>query len=105
MNQKDRAIVKGKMDKLQAMYLEAWQKQVNNEKLKAMWETIADVSVSFDQVCARLDYYHQAALERDDQFWLTFEENARLKEQVSQLKEANQALQDRIEEMGREYEI
>jgi hypothetical protein len=88
MNQKDRAIIKGKMDKLQAKYLEAWQKQPKNEGLKEMWSTIAEISTAFDNVCGRLDYFHQAALERDDKFFEIFEENRDLKLQIEQLKEA-----------------
>lgn len=105
MNKKDRAIIKGRMDKLQLTYLEALKKQPQNAKLKEAWETISDISVAFDQVCARLDYYHEAALERDDEFWVTFEENNRLKEQVEQLKEANEALTTRLNNALREYEV
>lgn len=105
MNKKDRAIIKGRMDKLQLTYLEALKKQPQNAKLKEAWETIAEISVAFDQVCARLDYYHEAALERDDKFWITFEENNRLKEQVTQLKEANEALNTRLNNALKEYEL
>ena len=105
MNKKERAIIKGRMDKLQLTYLEALKKQPQNAKLKEAWETIADISVAFDQVCARLDYYHEAALEREDKSWVTFEENNRLKEQVEQLKEANEALNTRLNNALREYEV
>lgn len=105
MNKKDRAIIKGRMDKLQLTYLEALKKQPQNAKLKEAWETIAEISVAFDQVCTRLDYYHEAALERDDKFWITFEENNRLKEQVTQLKEANEALNTRLNNALKEYEL
>lgn len=93
------------MDSLQLTYLEAINKQPKNQKLKEAWETISDISVAFDQVCARLDYYHEAALERDNKFWLTFEENSRLKEQVEQLKEANESLTNRLNNTLKEYEV
>ena len=103
MTQKEKAIVKAKMDKLQLTYLEAWKKQPDSEKIKAMWETISEVSIAFDRVCADADYYLAAATERDDKFYVTFEENARLKDQIEQQKEAIESQAKQLEEYRREY--
>lgn len=102
MNRKDQAIVKAKIDNMHIMYIEAAKK---NHKLKDMVIKFGDISVAFDRVCAALNYYHQAALERDIFAMVTDAENERLKEQVSQQKEAIEKLNERVAELLKEYEV
>lgn len=90
MDKKEQAIMKGKLDALIAPFIKIKMEHPEKwtAKMQQSWLTLTELSVAFDKAAAAVNYYQQAALERDDKFWLMFEENAALKLQIEQLKEA-----------------
>lgn len=101
MKLKDQALLKVKIDKMHQMYLEA---AIKNPKLRDMANDFGDISVGMNNLCAAYNLMHQAALERDDKWYLIWLENEDLKKQIEILKEGiDKAVKDWSGEM-RDYE-
>lgn len=98
MNKKEQAIAKGKFDSLQLTFLEAMKKNPKNENIKSIWERFIELSSLFDNACQKINYFEQAALERDDKFFLLFEEHHQLKLHVAQLETEREVFIKRINE-------
>lgn len=96
MNKKEQAIARSKYFAMETVYLEAWKKNPSNPKLKEMWVNLVELRGYFDTMCQQAEYNHQAALERDDKFFLVFEENNQMKIRLEQMEQERQVLLNRI---------